>query len=115
MPLGRKIFAAILTVALAYIAEPLHALKVDDFNAYPTGMVAANGGNVTGGIWSTLGTNNAAIADSAGNKVLSFGAAANAHAFRGLPAGMAIDDTETATLFFRFRANAANPNNSMGL
>jgi hypothetical protein len=115
MHLGKRLLTAVLAAGVATAAQSLVAVEIDDFNAYPAGTIVATGGNVTGGVWSTLGTNNAVIEDSAGNKVLTYGAGSNSHAWRPLAAGTQVNESDTATLFFRYRANAANPNNSIGL
>ncbi|MEX2091647.1 MAG: hypothetical protein WD971_03170 [Pirellulales bacterium] len=116
MEIRRWLVVLLAAMVLAgRLAVPARAVKIDDFESFSSGTISAAGNNATGGVWSTLGTNNAVIQGVMGNRELAYGAATNSHAWRPLPAGTQIADTDTATLFVRFRANLVNPNSSFGL
>ncbi len=112
-----SVFAQDGTVRVGNAGMPVQFSQfvIDDFESYETGLVR----DTADPPWTAHGnTQFAAIEDdgTAGNNVLAFGWNSNYRGTsRGLPNEARIDNTETATLFFRVNAKTADPDHNFGL
>ncbi len=89
-------------------------IVIDNFEGYATGHVAT----VASATWTAhVGTTEADIQNISGNNVMSFGSTTTSFigVSRSLPTNTVLDNTSTATYFFRINSITDTPNHSLGL
>jgi len=95
------------------IAFSVSRFLIDDFEGYSSGDVGA----VASPPWTAHASTSWADVgyDGAGNKALSFGQTGLQGTSRDMPIDGQIDDSKTATFFFRFNSKTDDPDHNFGL